>query len=113
VFLQAAAKSLDDERMFGESFTVEFRTHELGTRCRVGKDQDADLVAIVAGNHRILDERSRSVDQRHSQGSHVHPGAGAQLEIFRDSAVEGDARFGTAYIDDNARISHITIEWAQ
>jgi hypothetical protein len=60
------------------------------------EDQQADLVAVVAGDHRVLGTRAPAPTRTHPQGAHRHPGAGGELEVLGHAAVEGHARSGRA-----------------
>ena len=55
------------------------------------EDERADLVAVVAGDHRILDQRVAGGDQLDADRAGVDPGAGRELEILGDAAIENDA----------------------
>ena len=46
--------------------------------------------AVVAGDHRVLDQRVGGGDE-HAHRANVHPGAGGKLEVLGHAAVEHDA----------------------
>ena len=58
---------------------------------RFGEGEKPDLVAVVAGHHRVLDQRRHRRERREAQPADVHPGSRAQLEVLGDAAVEDDA----------------------
>src|SRR5712691_5663556 len=60
-------------------------------RCRTEEHQRAKLVAIVARDHGILDERIGRRDEPDAHRAGVHQCAGGELEVLGDAAVEDDA----------------------
>src|SRR6266850_1580511 len=59
--------------------------------CGAQKHERPDLVAVVAGDDCVLDQRIGRGDELHAHGTHVDPGAGGELEVLGDAAVEDDA----------------------
>ncbi len=55
------------------------------------EDQKPDLVAVVAGDDGILDHRRAGGDGGDTQRADRNPGAGAELEVLADAAVEFEA----------------------
>ena len=55
------------------------------------EDQRTDFAALVAGDHRVLHQRRQCTDQAQAQRTDADPGAGRQLEILGDAAVEIEA----------------------
>ncbi len=71
----------------------------------VREDKEADLVAAMAGHDDILRQRRQRGDACDAQGADIDPGAGIELEIFRDAAVEKQAEFGTRRIGEGHGIA--------
>ena len=78
-------------------------------RCRTQKHQRADLVAVVAGDHGVLDERVAGGDQLHADRARVHPGAGDELEILGDAAVEDEAFLGRRRVGELHRVADAVV----
>ena len=66
----------------------------------VRKYQKADLIVAVAGHHDILRQRRQRGDACDAQSADIDPGAGIELEVFRDTAVEKQAEFRTRRIGE-------------
>ena len=60
----------------------------------VREHQEANLVAAMAGDHDILRQRRQRGDAGDAQRADADPGAGIELEIFGDAAVEEQSEFG-------------------
>src|SRR5258708_7723704 len=74
---------------------------------RVGKDEQADLLPVVAGYHHVLHQRSAGCKDFQAKLTNVHPGAGRQLEVFGEAAVKKDSLPGVARAADLAPISSL------
>ena len=61
---------------------------------RQQQHQHAQTHAVVARNHGVVDVGRTSTDHGSSQGAHIDPGAGGQLEVFGDAAIESKAPLG-------------------
>ena len=59
----------------------------------VGKYQEADLVAAMAGHDDVLRQWRQCCDAGDAQGADIDPGAGIELEILGDAAVEEQSEF--------------------
>ena len=66
----------------------------------VREDQEADLVAAMAGHHDVLRQGCQRGDARNAQRADADPGAGVELEILGDAAVEEQAEFGPVRIGE-------------
>ncbi len=76
---------------------------ELGARQRAGlrrrEDQQADLLAAMAGDDDIGHMRRQRADRTHPQRAHAHPGAAHQLEVLGHAAVEENAALGAGLVE--------------
>ena len=62
-----------------------------GAGLEIGEDQGADEVAVEAGQDRhVADQRSAGTDHRRAHGGEIDPGAGRELEVFADAAIEDE-----------------------
>ena len=62
----------------------------------IRKHEEADFIAAMAGDDDILRQRRQRGDAGDAQGADADPGAGIELEIFSDAAVEEQSEFGRA-----------------
>src|SRR5580693_9253118 len=64
---------------------------ELAAGVGIGKHQRGDVVTVAAGQHHIAHQRCKMRDERGAQRPDADPGAGRELEIFGEAAVEQEA----------------------
>ena len=57
----------------------------------IREHQDADVVAVLAGDDDVLRQRLEAVEKGDAQRPDADPGAGGELEILCDAAVEHEA----------------------
>ena len=57
----------------------------------IGKYENGEFRRVMAGDDDILDERGAGLDEAGAQRPDADPGAGGELEVFRDPAVEEQA----------------------
>ena len=57
----------------------------------IGEDQRADEVAVEPGQHDVADQRRAGRDHAGAHGGEIDPGAGRELEVLADAAVEDEA----------------------
>ena len=81
-----------------------------GTQAAAGVDrrkhQHGDIIAIMTGDHHILDVRCAGADHALAQRADTDPGAGGQLEVFCHPAVEQQALARIGRIGEPERVAH-------
>ena len=66
---------------------------------------DADLVAVVAGDRRVLEHRRGGGDHREAERADRDPGARQQLEVLRHAAVEDQPLRRVAGVEELHRVA--------
>ena len=99
--LPDCSKRVEEAREFGAHALVGEQSgdgsigREIGRKLAagigIGKHQRGDVVAVGAGQHHVAHQRREMRDERGAQRPDADPGAGRELEIFGEAAVEQQA----------------------
>ena len=74
-------------------------------QCRRGKQHGAHFVEVDAGDHRVLHIGCSGRDDFGAQGADADKGAGGQLEVLGDAAIEFQAQGGACGVDPLHRVA--------
>ncbi len=79
--------------------------NQLLASARIEPAEQRDKLAIRACDDRVLQHRRTGREHADAQGPDIHPGAGRELEILRQAAVEHHAARGVVLIGEAHRIA--------
>ena len=80
---------------------------ELAAGFEIGEDQRGDFVAVGAGEHHVAHERRAMRDEGRAQRPDADPGAGRELEILGDPAVEQETLCRLGRIGEFERVADL------
>ena len=78
---------------------------EAAAGVEIGEDQDRDDIAVRAGDHDVAHIGRAMRDEGDAQRPDADPGAGRELEVLGDAALEQQALFGVGRIVEPQRVA--------
>ena len=93
----------------GEGRQIELFTAERAAAGGAGPGQDAESRSVVTCDHDIVQRRGAGGEQFGAELSDVDPGAGAELEVFRDAPVEEQPGAGVVWIREGDGVADAVV----